>query len=77
MNVEELQDRVGSLQDKVERLESKVEGLQQVIEAQYIENVEAINRLMEAVKVTNERLDFQRDRLFKSEEDIFLLKRRS
>lgn len=68
----ELQD----VKTSVNRLESKVDRIEVSLSEQHIENIEADNRLLEAIRTTNDRLDFQRDKLSRTEEDIYLLKQK-
>lgn len=51
--------------------------LEAKIDAYHVENIEADNRLMEAIKETNDRLDFQRSKIAKAEEELFVLKQKA
>jgi hypothetical protein len=72
--VDRLDLKVNQLDHKVDRLELKVDVLQQSVVEKHIENIEAANKLLLAIQTTNDRLDFQRDKLSKTEEEIYLLK---
>ena len=46
------------------------------IDEYHAENIHADNKLLELIQSTNDRLDFQRDKLAKAEEDLHVLKQK-
>ncbi|MDQ0873139.1 vacuolar-type H+-ATPase subunit I/STV1 [Paenibacillus sp. V4I3] len=61
---------------KLEVMDLKIDRIQQTLDAHHVENIETDNKLLEAIQTTNERLDFQRDKISKTEEEIYLLKQK-
>ncbi|CAN7723966.1 hypothetical protein LJR153_006070 [Paenibacillus sp. LjRoot153] len=61
---------------QLENVESKIDRIQLTLDSYHIENIESNNRLLAAIHTTNDRLDFQRDKISKTEEDLYLLKQK-
>jgi division protein CdvB (Snf7/Vps24/ESCRT-III family) len=68
--------RLESMDTRLENVETKIDGIQLTLDSHHLENIESDNRLLEAIHTTNDRLDFQRDKISKTEEDLYLLKQK-
>jgi hypothetical protein len=68
--------RLESMDIRLENVETKIDRIQLTLDSHYLENIESDNRLLEAIHTTNDRLDFQRDKISKTEEDLYLLKQK-
>jgi hypothetical protein len=64
------------LESRLENVETKIDRIQLTLDSHHLENIESDNRLLEAIHTTNDRLDFQRDKISKTEEDLYLLKQK-
>jgi hypothetical protein len=74
--LEGVDTRLEAVDIKIDRVENKVDLLQQGLDSHHIENIEADNRLLETIHTTNDRLDYQREKISKTEEEIYLLKQK-
>jgi hypothetical protein len=82
-----VEDKVQSIENELIATNKRLEEFQsetgthfvdikKMISENQIENIESDNRLLEAIHTTNDRLDFQRDKISKTEEDLYLLKQK-
>jgi hypothetical protein len=47
-----------------------------LLQSYHAENIAADEKLLEGIRTTNDRLDFQRERLIRAEEELYLLARK-
>ncbi|MFB9276136.1 hypothetical protein [Cohnella cellulosilytica] len=71
-----LEGRFDTLENRFDTLEKKVDRIDSKLDEYHLENIAADEKLLSAIQLTNERLDYQRARLAKAEEDIHLLQQR-
>ncbi|NQX60232.1 hypothetical protein [Paenibacillus qinlingensis] len=82
-----VEDKVQSIENSLQVTNNRLEDFQsetsvhfseikKMISENQIENIESDNRLLAAIHTTNDRLDFQRNKISKTEEDLYLLKQK-
>lgn len=74
--LKQILDKVNSIDSEMKQVNQRLDRIEQNMSEQHIENIEADNRLLEAIRTTNDRLDFQRDKLSRAEEELYLLKQK-
>jgi predicted nucleic acid-binding Zn-ribbon protein len=87
--LEGLESKVDSIESKVEFIESKVDSIESKMATKedikevksllmefHGENISADEKLLEGIRTTNDRLDFQRDKVIKVEEELYLIKQK-
>lgn len=74
--LESVDARLEGMDTRLEAVDTKVDRIQLTLDSHHIENIESDNRLLETIHTTNDRLDFQRDKISKTEEDVYLLKQK-
>ncbi|KRE86379.1 hypothetical protein ASG89_10200 [Paenibacillus sp. Soil766] len=76
LQLETMDTRLESMDARLENVETKIDRIQLTLDSHHIENIESDDRLLEAIHTTNDRLDFQRNKISKIEEDVILLKQK-
>jgi hypothetical protein len=67
--LDHMESEITDIKTAVTRIDSKMD-------TQHMENIRADEKLLEAIRTTNDRLDFHRNKVSIMEEDIHLLKQR-
>ncbi|MEW9702866.1 hypothetical protein [Paenibacillus sp. SI8] len=76
MNDDIMRETLMKILDRLGRIEDKIDSLKASVDSQHTENIEADEKLLEAIRTTNDRLDYQRNKLSKTEEELYLLKQK-
>lgn len=74
--LEAMDTRLEAVETKLESMDTKIDRIQHTMNSQHIENIESDSRLLKEIHSMNDRLDFQRNKITKTEEDLYLLKQK-
>ncbi|OCT11134.1 hypothetical protein A8709_05455 [Paenibacillus pectinilyticus] len=71
-----MEELLNKMMLQLERMDAKIDRIQHTMESHHLENIDSNNRLLKVIHSMNDRLDFQRNKITKIEEDIYLLKQK-
>ncbi|KRE75402.1 hypothetical protein [Paenibacillus sp. Soil750] len=71
-----MEELLNKIRLQLETVDAKIDRIQLTLDSHYLENIESDDRQLEAIYTTNDRLDFQRNKISKIEEDLYLLKQK-
>ncbi|RAV21868.1 hypothetical protein DQG23_07375 [Paenibacillus contaminans] len=77
--IEQLLNRILTELSEIQRTVATKQDVAEIIallQSYHAENIAADEKLLEGIRTTNDRLDFQRERLIRAEEELYLLARK-